>query len=140
MSKITPIFDDLVARARTTGRDQRRDLRNGARLSVRHDGDTITLTISRPGALVGDKELATFRADCDVPTHARRIPPQDQRTLVRGGVTWRLVAFSWSAPAEVEEPSLFDEEPPVEFDDDQIVADAARAVEEGGYGHEENAL
>lgn len=141
MSRITSTFNRLLEQARISGRDQHRPLMGGARLSVRAAGDTITLTISRAGVGLGEVELDTFRADCGVPDDAQRWPEEGQHTIERGGVYWHLVAFRWSALSTDEEPPLFDEgRPELEAGDEQIVEDARRAVEQGGYGYEESAL
>ena len=106
-SKITPQYEQLLHSARATGRDQRADLKGGARLSVRVEVigplsaeqlEQITLTIARCGTRVGDPEIITFRQHCSVPETAQRWPERGQVLLDLDGVQWHAVAFRWSRP------------------------------------------
>lgn len=139
MSKITTLYSHLLHQARATGRDQHVELMKGARLSVRAEGTQITLTIARKGKRVGDTELVTFRNHCGVPDGAVRWPAEGQDLVEREGAGWWRVAFRW---LETPTPPTHDEEerPELEAGDEQAVADAERAVAEGGYGYKEPAL
>jgi hypothetical protein len=129
MSKITTLYGHLLHQARATGRDQHAELLKGARLSVRAARGQITLTIARKGKRVGDVELTTFRAHCGVPETALRWPEQGQDFIEREGAGWWRVAFRWLETSAEREPNPM-------HDDEQIVEDATRAVELGGYGEE----
>jgi hypothetical protein len=133
MSRITTLYSHLLQQARATGRDQHAELMKGARLSVRARANEITLTIARKGKRVGDVEMTTFRTHCGVPDSAIRWPEQGQDLAEREGVGWWRVAFKWLETPAAREPNPM-------HDDDDLVADAERAVAEGGYGYEEPAL
>jgi hypothetical protein len=143
VSKITTLYGHLLHQARATGRDQHAELLKGARLSVRIADGQITLTIARKGKRVGDVEMTTFRTHCGVPDGAIRWPAEGQDLIERDNVGWWRVAFRWlETPPRWEGESAFNEErrPELEAGDEQAVADAERAVAEGGYGYEEPAL
>lgn len=98
------IYLDLWRTAQETGRDARRDLHNGARLTVRVQGDVTTLTISRRGKKIGEVELKTFKRDCGVPDGAARYPLDAQATRTDDdGVVWYCMTFRW---AEETEPPI----------------------------------
>jgi hypothetical protein len=101
MSALTTIYEHLVSRARATGRDTGETLRNGARMAVRVQDGQITLTLARKDKPVGDGEIATFRAHCQVPATATRIPTEGQRTREQGGATWHYLAYVWAEETEL---------------------------------------
>lgn len=93
------LFREAKARAATTQTDRPLNLKGGARLVVRVQGDVITLTIARKIKRVGDTELITFKRDCNVPSNAIRFPleGQNQRTDAEG-VLWHYIAYRWREP------------------------------------------
>jgi len=58
--------------------------------------NTVILTISRKGKLVGETELATFRAACNVPETAERRPPTGQNRMEHDKETWYYLSFRWT--------------------------------------------
>ena len=88
---LSSIYTELHRRAALTGEDRAIDLKGGARLAVRVQGDVTTLTISRQKKRVGDTELITFKRDCNVPETAARIPAEGQG---QHGDAW-YIAFRW---------------------------------------------
>jgi hypothetical protein len=101
MSPLHTIYQHLLERARATGTDYGETLRKGARLAVRVRDGQVTLTLSRKDKPVGDEEIATFRAHCQVPATATRIPAEGQRTREVKGEIWHYLAYVW--PEEVLE-------------------------------------
>lgn len=105
-SAITRIFDELVRTSRRDGELRRATLKGGAELVVQVAGGAITLTIKRPKAKVGAKELEVFRRDCRVPANAAVLTPPEQatrevQTPTLGGhstdlITWYFVSYRWS--------------------------------------------
>jgi hypothetical protein len=109
MSKIAQLYNHLLSRAQATGDLQRADLRGGARLYVRCEADTITVSFARRSKHLSDTEIVTFRRHCDVPASAERLPASGQaerKPTVRvddaehGPMdvpqTWYVVAYRWS--------------------------------------------
>lgn len=90
--KLELLYDQLLTRAASSGRDQAANLPGGARLAVRCRDRVTTVTISRDGKNVGDVELITFRRICKVPETAERIPKEGQG-LHAGR---HYVAFRWT--------------------------------------------
>lgn len=89
------LYIELHRRASETGEDRATDLKGGARLAVRVNGDIVTLTISRKGKRLGDTELTVFKRDCGVPATAIRFPADEQGMIERDGATWHYIAFRW---------------------------------------------
>ena len=99
--RLTDIYAELVRSAQRSGQDRGHTFSGGARIAVRVAGKITTLTISRSGKLVGDTELITFKRDCGVPPHARRIPDVGQaRRLDDAGQAWHYVAYCWQEDAQ----------------------------------------
>lgn len=76
------------------------DLGSGARITVRvlildDLRRDVLVSFSRPGAPVGDVELATFRGHCSIPDGAHRIPAEGQRKAPDGGRERYLVGYTW---------------------------------------------
>ena len=97
--KLEALYDHLLTRATRSGQDQGADLPGGARLAVRVKDRVVTLSIARKDKPVGDRELITFRACCQVPAGATRLPAEGQERLTRDGATWHRVAFRWEEAA-----------------------------------------
>jgi len=92
---LSAIYAELHRRAKDSGEPRGQTLTGGARLTVRVIGDATTLTISRKGKLVGETELATFRAACGVPADAERRPVTGQNRMEHDGATWYYCSFRW---------------------------------------------
>jgi len=94
------LYQELHRRAAETGKKRGQTLTGGARLTVRVVGDVTTLTISRKGKLVGDTELATFRAACGVPETAERRPNVGQNRMIHEEEYWYYLSFRWTVATE----------------------------------------
>jgi hypothetical protein len=108
MSKITPIYQQLLRQARNhPGTPQHAQLGGGARIYVRVTAGEITVTFARRNAKLADRELAIFRRDCAIPHTALRLPAEGQETRERretvedeqGPIerttTWYVVGYRW---------------------------------------------
>jgi hypothetical protein len=105
-SKIVPLWDHLLRRARATQQPAHSDLWKGARLVATVRDGWITCTIARVEKKVGDTELGVFRRDCAIPFEARRSPAEGQMTKLFQGQTWHCVVYQWE-----EEPLFPNREP-----------------------------
>jgi hypothetical protein len=107
-SMIERIFEQLLRNSRRTATIRRAPLKGGAELAVLVQAGTVTLTIKRKDQPVGDRELLTFRRDCNVPADAEQLTPPEQATRyvavrVRRDdgseaieqETWRYVTWRW---------------------------------------------
>ena len=105
MATLKAQTEHLIRRARQTGIDQRWDLSKGARVSVRIVGGVITLAFARIRQPLGDRELVTFRAHCQIPEGATRLPAEGQwERQDAEGRTWHQVAYCWRDPEAVAAP------------------------------------
>lgn len=96
--KLALLYDHLLTRAVKTGEDQHADLKGGARLAVRARDGVITVSFCRPHKRLGDIEEVTFRAVCQVPASAVRIPAEGQKERLASAVVWYIVAYRWTEP------------------------------------------
>lgn len=83
------------------------ELQGGARITIRLEGDEITVAFSRLGKPVGDTELVTFKAYCSIPPTAERLPAGSAQTRILDKTITphqyrHFVGFRWrrSAPAQ----------------------------------------
>jgi hypothetical protein len=92
-SRLSRLYEQLRHQAgRRPGEVQRCPLPGGARMSLTIQAGRAMLVFARRGKRLGDTELITFRAHCEVPERARRVPEQGQ-TEREGG--WFIVAYVW---------------------------------------------
>jgi hypothetical protein len=115
--KLATLFQHLHSQAARTSRDQSADLSGGARIAVRFADGVTTFTIARKQKRVGDRELITFKNQCNVPASATRWPAEGQHLVERDGFGWWCVAFRWvvdeeDAPAEQASPPAEQASPP----------------------------
>jgi hypothetical protein len=93
-----------------SGSDQRHDLANGARVTVRVQDGIETVTFARRGAPLGETEERTFMKHCNVPPGAERIPVEGQATRKDARLwTWHLVTYRWTVEAEQQPLLALDE-------------------------------
>jgi hypothetical protein len=120
LSFITRIFNHLLTDARRSGQVQQADLKGGARIYVRvagSAGSQVTVTFARRGKRLGDTELTTFGAHCNIPASAERLPAsgQAERQSTRivndeehGSIpiaeTWYAVGYRWRETDVTEHP------------------------------------
>jgi hypothetical protein len=111
MSKITGIYERLVAEARRGDRDASIALAGGVRLVVRVEplgeaDDQYTLTIARAKARPSDQEIRVFRRDCGVPP-AALVWPHDgvPQRIERAGGFWYVLTLRWARPIVEAAPS-----------------------------------
>lgn len=93
---LSNLYTELHRRAAASGEDRALDLKGGARLAVRVQGNVTTLTIARKEKPLGATEIETFKRDCGVPVGAERLPDAGQRLRVRDGVTWHTISYRWA--------------------------------------------
>lgn len=95
---------ELLSLARgSPGTKHYRDLRQGARITVRVRDGQIEMTFSRPNVPVGEPtELATFVRDCEVPFGAERRPAEGQASAADGDRTRYYVTYVWPDNARLE--------------------------------------
>jgi hypothetical protein len=106
MSKLGGIYKALRSTAVQQGADQRHDLPQVARLTVRVRDGIETVTFARRAAPVGSTEERTFHRHCAVPPGAERIPPEGQQTRQdERGWEWHLVTYRWQVEGE-QQPLL----------------------------------
>lgn len=105
-SKLNRLYELLVKQAkRADGSPRRAALPGGANICITVNGDKRLVTFSRNGKRLGDTELATFRAHCEIPEHAIRIPEEGQAQRTRRVTTdddlemeyvqWYVVGYEW---------------------------------------------
>lgn len=110
MSKLSAIYQRLRSAALQSGYDQRHDLPQGARLTVRVRDGVETVTFARRGAVVGSTEEQTFKKHCGVPSGAERIPAEGQQMRRdERGWAWHLVAYRWQMEGEQQPLVMVDE-------------------------------
>lgn len=103
-NRLSYLYQQLVARAATTGLDQAAQLAGGARVAVRVKNGEQVVTFSRADVPVGETELAIFCRHCEIPTHAKRQPSTDQG--VHNDASGRLryyVAYRWQLGGAAEQ-------------------------------------
>lgn len=94
---------ELLNAARARGGIQRRDLRNGARISVLVVNGQVLMTFSRPNTPLGDPtEIATFVKHCEVPFGAERRPAEGQSSAADGDRTRYYVTYVWPDNAQLD--------------------------------------
>lgn len=100
-STLTRLYRELVEHAAKTKTDAGHTLRNGARVAVRERDGLRVVTFSRRDVELGERELDTFIAHCEVPAGAERLPPTGQRAMTVGGRPWFAVSFRWPLTADM---------------------------------------
>lgn len=98
---LTRMARELLTAARAGG-VHRRDLRNGARVTVALIDGQVVMTFSRPDRPLGDVEPDTFVSHCEVPDGATRRPATGQRTAQDGPRTRHMVSYVWPDNARLE--------------------------------------
>jgi hypothetical protein len=95
-SPLTRTWQALLRVARQTGKLQRADLKNKARMGCKVADGLVVASFARPGVPLGDVELNTFRAYCGVPAEAERWPAEGQASREdEDGTVWRYVLYRW---------------------------------------------
>jgi hypothetical protein len=100
------IFQQMLAGTLRTHEPRSIQLGGGARIAVScpPPGDRVKFSIARKGARVGDTEIITFRAKCNVPAGAKRVPAEGQNEITdTQGEKWFQVGYIW--PLGEDRPS-----------------------------------
>lgn len=96
MPKLTDTYTLLRAQAAAKqGAWRSATLARGAGLGVRIDNDRITVQFTRQHKRLGDVELSTFRAHCQIPAEARRDPPEPDQQFIDEQRDLFYVRYSW---------------------------------------------